>query len=540
MGQQKIGSILAAAFLGIGPCAHYCGHAMPSPDPSPTVLFAATSPILSQQSPRTWTTTVLVDSSPSCLSGLKFQLLTTSPDSLTDGSVTDVVPLPPAGSAVRECGNATGQFEAVSLIFSLKKPFPTVPLEATLVVDQPDGTAAPAAEMTMTIHRLVTRWQYLWIPIICGAALAMLYLAIVGAVPLGLFLMRRPAGFWRQPMYASAAWTFRDSWATNIATAGTTIAAILTGLGSVSTLVPGVQLDRYAVLITICGAIIVAAPLVFGIAYTLSSRTRPQVPGNAQLEQEPAQPAPQWWQPQWTIRVPGGASITFPGGAHLPANHEQPPVDLKAGATLPVPPGQITVAGGTPVLPGDETIVLKGASTMTVQSSFTVAADAVLAPPAAAPGPAAPAAASVRLRDPVTVQGLSATNDAVTVKVAGCAYLDIPQDTRVTAPDCRQATIRTATSLRVPLGTNVIVSDMRSLIPAAMITMFGIGAELGLLGVLAGWLSAETGGARIAVVTVTGVIVVVLLWYAWSTTHAVKDARPGSALTPDSHVSATL
>jgi hypothetical protein len=41
------------------------------------------------------------------------------------------------------------------------------------------------------------------------------------------------------------------------------------------------------------------------------------------------------------------------------------------------------------------------------------------------------------------------------------------------------------TGVRVPLADNRIVADMRSLIPATMITIFGIGAELGLLHVMA-------------------------------------------------------
>lgn len=542
MGQMRVASILAAAFLGLSPGARHHAQTQPDPSPSPTASFAATSPILNQQSPRVWKTTVLVDSSPSCLGGLKYQLVTASPNYVIDGAVAGMAPVPPAGTAVRECGNGTGQFVAVSLVFKLKKPFQTVPLGATLVVEQPNGTATPTAEMVMIIHRVVSQWQYLWIPMICGGILVVCYLALVGTVPLFNTLRNKPAHFWTQPMYASAAWTFQDSWATNIATAGTTIAAVLTGLGTVTTLLPGVQLDRYAVLIGICGAIIVAAPLVFGIAYTLFSRSRPQVPDNATLKQKP----PQGGQPTWTITVPGGASFTLPGGAKVPASNPPRQVELKAGATLPVPPGAtITVNGGTPVFPGDASIVLNGATKITVDKSFTASGDAIKAnpphdqanPPHGQANPPSPG--PVKLVNPVTIEELVA-DDAVTLKIVGFAYVEIPRSTEVLAPGARKIIFRNKAALRVPLGSNVIVSDMRSLVPAAMTTMFGIGAELGLLGVLAGWLSVETGGARVAVVAVTVVIAVVLLWYAWSTTHALKDARPGSALSPDSHVSATL
>ena len=90
------------------------------------------------------------------------------------------------------------------------------------------------------------------------------------------------------------------------------------------------------------------------------------------------------------------------------------------------------------------------------------------------------------------------------------------------------------------MGNNVIVADFRSLIPAALVTMFGIGAELGILGVLAFSLSNRTAPIRGTALALVIIVAIVVLWYATITTAALADSTPGSALTPDSSTSATL
>jgi hypothetical protein len=120
-----------------------------------------------------------------------------------------------------------------------------------------------------------------------------------------------------------------------------------------------------------------------------------------------------------------------------------------------------------------------------------------------------------------------------TVKVVGFATIELPKWTSAQAPGpYGKATVfRRNTSLRVPLGTNVIVADRRSLIPAALVTMFGIGAELGILGVLAFSLSDQATAARYSALAAVIVMAVTVLAYAIATTLALADSRPGSALT---------
>jgi hypothetical protein len=69
------------------------------------------------------------------------------------------------------------------------------------------------------------------------------------------------------------------------------------------------------------------------------------------------------------------------------------------------------------------------------------------------------------------------------VKATGFGRMALPRQTIARAPDGKETQFRRATVLRAPLGSNVIVADFQSLIPAALVTLFGIGAELGILGV---------------------------------------------------------
>jgi hypothetical protein len=130
------------------------------------------------------------------------------------------------------------------------------------------------------------------------------------------------------------------------------------------------------------------------------------------------------------------------------------------------------------------------------------------------------------------------------VKVTGVADLTLPSDTEVitpanAAPDLPDIMppairLRRKAILKVPSAGNVMNADMRSIAPAAVFTMFGIGAELGLLGVLAWLLSAEGTTVRVSALVVLGLAALIVLGYAWSTTRSLADAGQGSALSASS------
>ncbi|HEX3488969.1 MAG TPA: hypothetical protein VHU92_06480 [Streptosporangiaceae bacterium] len=72
--------------------------------------------------------------------------------------------------------------------------------------------------------------------------------------------------FLRRPVYASASWSFKDSWATHITALGGAAGAIAVAAGASSTVFPGVALDRFAILLALFAAVVVAAPLVLGLS----------------------------------------------------------------------------------------------------------------------------------------------------------------------------------------------------------------------------------------------------------------------------------
>ena len=98
----------------------------------------------------------------------------------------------------------------------------------------------------------------------------------------------------------------------------------------------------------------------------------------------------------------------------------------------------------------------------------------------------------------------------------------------------------TETYLRVPMGDKTVVADMRSLLAASLVTILGIGAQLGLLGMLAGELSALSGLAHKIAWAIVGVMAAVMVGYAVVATTELASSRPGSALASDSQSSFIL
>jgi hypothetical protein len=74
---------------------------------------------------------------------------------------------------------------------------------------------------------------------------------------------------------------------------------------------------------------------------------------------------------------------------------------------------------------------------------------------------------------------------------------------------------------------------MRSLIPASLVTILGIGAQLGLLGMLAGELAALPSVAHKVAWAIVGVMAAVMVGYAVVATAELASSRPGSAIASD-------
>jgi hypothetical protein len=75
--------------------------------------------------------------------------------------------------------------------------------------------------------------------------------------------------FWRTPLFAGAAWSFGDSWATSVTPLTALAGGVLTASGAVAGLVPGVDLTRFGLLMALVGGLTTLAPLVFAAINSL-------------------------------------------------------------------------------------------------------------------------------------------------------------------------------------------------------------------------------------------------------------------------------
>ena len=75
--------------------------------------------------------------------------------------------------------------------------------------------------------------------------------------------------FWRTPLFAGAAWSFGDSWATSVTPLTALAGGVLTASGAVAGLVPGVDLTRFGLLMVLAGGLTTLAPLLFGAVNSL-------------------------------------------------------------------------------------------------------------------------------------------------------------------------------------------------------------------------------------------------------------------------------
>jgi hypothetical protein len=378
------------------------------------------------------------------------------------------------------------------------------------------------SSVPLGLHRLVTRWQCLWILLIYAVAMALALAVLKGFRAFRLHeprIVPASGGFWPWPFHAPAAWAFSGSWATNIAAAGAATAGILTAAGAVRSLLPGIQLDRYAMLIAVCGSMVVAMPLVYGAFIGILRGSHLTVPGNASITLRRAGRGPG----RCTIKVPGGANMTFPGGADREVNGQRERV-LAAGASVSVPMGSaITVSGEQVALASAATaITVAAGSTIAVSKDLTVMA-------AGAPGPGGTGGGRVIEGGAAAGQSPIIADAGAAVTVSGVADIELLRDTELTAPHRARATLREAARLKIPAGNRAAAADLRPVIPAAAVTMFGIGAELGMAGVLGGGLAAEVFSARAIVVAVAAVLAVVTLWHAAAGTRALADSAAGPA-----------
>ncbi len=502
----------------------------------------------------TWTTTAYLNTAALCAEPVTFALqLTPSPGRPVPAATTSGV--------TANCGaaEAASPITPVTLSFSLAE----VPQSATLVVT-PSPVAAPSEtqlDVALTVRRHVSVVEYLVKPVVAGAALAA---ALIGAtVVFGVPRSRRPArpsrsrrrnahmdkeDFWRRPLYAASAWTWGDSWVTNITAVGTLIGTVLTASSGVASLLPGVDQGRFSLLLAMAGGVSIIAPLVFAL---LNYRFSRQNPATARIMQI-SLPA---GHGGFKVTMPVGGSVTVPGGGTLDSGQA-----LSPGTTLDVPVnGEVMVAAPETgqrdsvilVLPGSNDIVLPPAQRITLSPAISVppsafqgaqAARVAQAIRAARPGLASrvkalvPGAATTATPAPatpaVTTVAALTVPEGAKLSFTGLADITLPDGSRVSAvgESKNEVTLTEERTFGLPFAGEVI-SQLWSLLLASCFTMFGIGADLAIVGWVLGYdLAAAPLWGRALIAAFSGAAALIVVWYGVFAIRALADTRDGSVL----------
>jgi len=559
-----------AVLFGVGLATEGQAHAAVAAAPVPVV--PPTGPAtLTQNAAGIWTTDLYLDTAALC--GDTFDLVTGAPATGTPATTVTY-----DGSTTAPCGaSQNGAVTKVEATFPAL-PNGAVPENATLVVTPSAADLSAGAdpvEVALTVRRDVSAMQYLWIPLGCGVGLALLLIVLTMLIgvprPDGTTAHAHPTGFWRMPLYAASAWTFSDSWVTNITAVGTLIGTVLTASSSVASLLPGVDAPRFSLLLVLAGGFAVIAPVIFGLLNYRFGRQDPQAAGIVAIRL-PEQDG------DVKVRMNVGGRVAVPGGAALDGDRT-----LSPGTTLDIPVGTVVTVSGTD---DDEILVLKASNEIVVPPALRVTlTPAVIVPssavqaagaatqPAAAPRPAdsgwagrliafvrpddqkaatdtaTRTAAQTAAQPPpalATVTSLTMTEGA-TLTFVGRAEVTLPAGSTVGAvgetaapvsdanpagppPDPHSVALSDPRTIILP-SAGEVVSQMSSMLLASCFTMFGIGANLGIVGWVIGYdLSAAPLWAHISVVTLSALAAVIIAFYGVAAIRALADTRDGSVL----------
>ena len=504
------------------------GAAAPAFAATPAPL-SGTADALTQSAsdPGTWTTTAYLNTAALCAEPVTFALqLTPSP------SPGKPVPATPAGSVTANCGpgEAASPITAVTLSASL----PEVPLSATLVVTPSPLAAASEAQLDviLAVHRHVSVYQYLVIPACSGALLAALL--IIATVAFGVPRSRRPArpprsgrrnahldkeDFWRRPLYAASAWTWGDSWVTNITAVGTLIGAVLTASSGVAALLPGVDQGRFSLLLAMAGGVSVIAPLIFAL---LNYRFSRQNPATARIMQI-SLPA---GHGGFTVTMPVGGSVAVQSGGTLDSGQA-----LSPGTTLNVPVnGSVTVAAAVGINIASSAVTVAAPGTGQDDSTILVlpGSNDIVLPP----GQRITLRPAISVPPPATTVAALTVPEGAKLSFTGLADITLPAASHVSAvgEPKNEVTLAAERTFTLPFAGEVI-SQLWSLLLASCFTMFGIGADLAIVGLVLGYdLAAAPLWGRALIAAAAGAAALIVVWYGVFAIRSLADTRDGSVL----------
>jgi hypothetical protein len=238
------------------------------------------------------------------------------------------------------------------------------------------------------------------------------------------------------------------------------------------------------------------------------------------------------------IAVLAGAIITWPDGITRKSAAVQAgkTIQVSAGSKLCIPAGvAIALPGGSdiPMPAGGAISIGDGASTLAVAGSDLV-------PP---PGSTDSSSGSAQAQSAdliVIAPACISMPGGAKITVTGSADIKIPAGTVIMPPRYRQSTVPQARELQVPQASNVITGNLKMALIAAVVTMFGIGAEFGIAAVLAFGLSEASQFWRSVMLAAIVGAGLGVLYYAVTAIAALADPQPGSSLSGRSGTSFTL
>jgi len=85
-----------------------------------------------------------------------------------------------------------------------------------------------------------------------------------------------------------------------------------------------------------------------------------------------------------------------------------------------------------------------------------------------------------------------------------------------------------------------MAAGMGSVLPTAVLTTFGAGAEIGLVAVLAAHYSTAGGAGDVAAIVISAVVAAVLVLYGATAIRSLADPTPGTSLSSAAGTSFTL
>ncbi len=135
------------------------------------------------------------------------------------------------------------------------------------------------------------------------------------------------------------------------------------------------------------------------------------------------------------------------------------------------------------------------------------------------------------------VYGIGPTGGKITV--TGTAEIKFPAHMALTTPRQDDFTFKNKRRVTIPQASGTLIANMPLVITAALITMFGVGAEIGVAGTLT-FLSDATSAWQWVMVGFIAAVAVFTVYYGATAIRALADPQPGSSLSGTSGNSFTL